>query len=104
MPKMMNSVMTNTTMLARKRTRSTFALSVAMATTTFAALLALAALAPAAGAQGSRKDDIVIGTTGHPVSGATVRVCQAGATGTPCSPLAALFTDATMTVPSANPF
>jgi hypothetical protein len=69
------------------------------------ALLAVAmlTLAPAAGAQGSRKDDIVLGTTGHPVANATVRVCQAGATGTPCTPLAALFTDATMTVASPNP-
>jgi len=67
-------------------------------------LLALAALAPAANAQGSRKDDIVFGTTGHPVSGATVRVCQAGATGAPCSPLATIYTDATLTTAAANPF
>ena len=42
--------------------------------------------------------------TGHPVSGATVRVCQPGATGTPCTPLATIYTDATLTVTSANPF
>ena len=50
----------------------------------FAAL----ATATAAHAQGSRKDDIVFGATGHPVAAATVRVCQATATGTPCAPLA----------------
>ena len=54
-------------------------------------------------AQGSRKDDIVLGPTGHPVPGATVTVCQATATGTPCSPLAIIYTDATLTVSAANP-
>jgi len=66
------------------------------------ALLSLAA-APLAHAQGSRKDDIVLGPTGHPVPGAIVTVCQATATGTPCSPLAAIFTDATLTVAAPNP-
>jgi hypothetical protein len=60
--------------------------------------------APLASAQGSRKDDIIFGPTGHPVSGATIRVCQPTATGTPCSPLATVYTDATLTVTSANPF
>ena len=59
---------------------------------------------PAIFAQGSRKDDIVFGPAGHPVAGATVRVCQGAATGTPCSPLATIYTDATLTVSSANPF
>src|SRR5271167_1093813 len=69
-----------------------------------ALLLALIALAaPVSHAQGSRKDDIVFGPSGHPVAGATVRVCQPTATGTPCSPLATLYTDATLTVPAANP-
>ena len=67
----------------------------------FALLLLL--FAPASQAQGSRKDDIVFGPDGHPVAGATVRVCQPTATGTPCSPLATLYTDATLTVPAANP-
>jgi hypothetical protein len=60
--------------------------------------------APAASAQGSRKDDIVFGPSGHPISGATVTVCQATATGTPCSPLATIYTDATLTVPALNSF
>jgi hypothetical protein len=71
----------------------------------FALLIATASLlAPALAAQGSRKDDIVFGPSGHPVAGATVTVCQATATGTPCSPLATIYTDATLTTPSANPF
>jgi len=75
---------------------------------TIAAFLACSAMllfaaAPAAHAQGSRKDDIVFGPSGHPVAGATVTVCQATATGTPCSPLATLYTDATLTTTSANP-
>ncbi len=72
-----------------------------------AGLLLLAAgaviLAPSAAAQGSRKDDIVLGPTGHPIPGATVTVCQAAATGTPCSPLATIYTDATLTVTATNP-
>jgi len=60
--------------------------------------------APTAHAQGSRKDDIVFGPTGHPIAGATVTVCQPTAIGTPCSPLATIYTDATLTVPAANPF
>ena len=57
-----------------------------------------------ASAQGSRKDDIVFGPSGHPIAGATITVCQATATGTPCSPLATIYTDATLTVPALNPF
>ena len=59
--------------------------------------------AVAAWGQGSRKDDIVLGPTGHPIPGATVRVCQSTATGTPCAPLATLYTDATLTTTAANP-
>src|SRR6202041_2982335 len=72
-----------------------------------AAMLGLAwaaCMASPAAAQGSRRDDIVFGPAGHPVAGATVRVCQSTATGTPCSPLATIYTDATLTVPAPNPF
>lgn len=55
-------------------------------------------------AQGSRKDDIVFGPSGHPFAGATVRVCQPIATGIPCSPLATIYTDATLTVAAPDPF
>jgi len=73
-----------------------FALSVLVATQAFVS-------GPAQG-QGSRKDDIVLTPSGHPVPGATILVCQAGATGTPCSPVATIYTDATLTVTTANPF
>ncbi len=73
-----------------------------------ASALALALIfcvpAPSAQAQGSRRDDIVFGPTGHPVANATVTVCAATATGTPCTPLATLYTDATLTTTAANPF
>lgn len=59
--------------------------------------------APVSHAQGSRKDDIVLGPSGHPVAGATVTVCQSTAIGTPCTPLATIYTDATLTVIAANP-
>jgi len=67
-----------------------------------AVLLSLVAAVTSYG-QGSRKDDIVFGPSGHPIAGATVRVCQATATGTPCTPLATLYTDATLTTTAPNP-
>ena len=70
---------------------------------TLAIALLVMGVAGNALAQGSRKDDIVLGPSGHPIAGATVRVCQATATGSPCSPLATLYTDATLTVTSPNP-
>src|SRR5579871_1030370 len=69
----------------------------------FGLLVATALGATNAAAQGSRKDDIVFGPAGHPVAAASVRVCAATATGTPCTPLANIYTDATLTVPAANP-
>src|ERR1700746_1610131 len=86
-----------------------------MKTFTHLAAIALAALtlatiaAPAARAQGSRKDDIVFGPPGHPGAGPTAPgpptpVGAPPAPGPPCSPLAAIYTDATLTVPAANPF
>jgi hypothetical protein len=63
----------------------------------------LLATVPGLRAQGSRKDDIVFGPEGRPLPGATVRVCQPSATGTPCSPLATIYTDATLTVTATNP-
>ena len=69
-----------------------------------AALVVCAVGAGAARGQGARKDDIAFGTNGRPIAGATVTICQSGATGSPCSPLAAIYTDATLTVPTANPF
>ena len=58
-------------------------------------------LTPAAQAQGSRHDGIVLGPRG-PVAGASVAVCQQpAAIGTqPCSPLATLYPNAALTIPS----
>jgi hypothetical protein len=61
-------------------------------------------LAGPAAAQGSRKDDIVFGPSGHPIAGATITVCQPTATGIPCTPLATIYTDATLTAAAPNPF
>jgi Pectate lyase superfamily protein len=70
--------------------------------TTVAGWLA-AASTPAFG-QGSRKDDRVLSTSGHMIPEATIRVCQSGASGTPCSPLATIYTDAALIVAAPNPF
>ena len=73
--------------------------------TIFALALMMGGLAsPQSSAQGSRRDDVVFGPTGHPIAGATITVCVATATGTPCAPLATLYTDATLTTTSPNPF
>jgi hypothetical protein len=72
--------------------------------TIFALALIMGGLAsPQVSAQGSRQDDIVFGPFGHPIAGATITVCQATATGSPCAPLATLCTDATLTTVSPNP-
>ncbi len=56
-------------------------------------------------AQGSRHDGVVQGEQGIPVAGATIVVCTqpANVTITPCTPLANLYTDTTLTTPAANP-
>lgn len=69
-----------------------------------AAVLVPLCVASSGWAQGSRKDDVVFGPQGRPAAGATITVCAASATGSPCSPLASLYTDATLTVSSPNPF
>jgi hypothetical protein len=94
---MMKSITADTTKGAHICMRSVFRMVIV-------AVALVVLLAPYASAQGSRKDDVVFGPSGHPVAGATVTVCQPSATGTPCSPLAAIYTDATLTVPAANPF
>lgn len=42
---------------------------------------------------------VVLVDTGRPANGASVRVCTAGSTGTPCTPTASLFTDPTLGTP-----
>ncbi|MGH9682166.1 MAG: hypothetical protein ACRD4S_00930 [Candidatus Acidiferrales bacterium] len=55
-------------------------------------------------AQGYHYQNIALGPLGHPVSTATITVCAAGATGTPCSPTTPIFSDAALSLPKQNPF
>ena len=55
----------------------------------------------------TRKDDIAITSIGSFLAGipnATIRVCQNGATGTPCTPLAQIWKDSGEVNPQTNPF
>jgi hypothetical protein len=65
--------------------------------------LLLIVFVPVGLGQGSRKDDIVLNRLGQPVAGASVTVCTSGATGTPCSPLASIFSDVALSQPLSNP-
>jgi hypothetical protein len=71
------------------------------------AALAFVLLAAAGGAlaQGARNDGIVFSAQGTPAAGAIVAVCTqpANTSTTPCSPLAILYTDPTLTVTAPNP-
>ena len=59
-------------------------------------------------AQGARHNDIALGRDGHIAPGASVAVCTSqgviGYGNSPCSPLATIYTDATLTTPALNPF
>lgn len=55
-------------------------------------------------AQGGIQNDIVLRADGKPAIGSTVRVCTEAAAGTPCSPLASIFTDKALTIAKTNPF
>jgi len=66
-------------------------------------IIAIAASAATAQAQGSRKDDIAFNAQGRPLAGATVRVCTSAAAGQPCTPLAQVYSDAALTQALANP-
>lgn len=56
-------------------------------------------------AHAQRYDNIVLGPKGQPIAGASVAVCTQPATitTTPCSPLATLYTDSTLSVTAPNP-
>ncbi len=90
-------------MIMKRNLTCTFGRRLAIA----AALLALAFVAaPRPGrAQGSRRDDIVIGPRGTPLGGASVAICTQPAVTTtaPCSPLATLYSNAALTQALANP-
>lgn len=59
-------------------------------------------------AQGARHNDIALGRDGHIAPGASVAVCTSqgviGYANSPCSPLATIYTDATLATTAANPF
>jgi hypothetical protein len=76
----------------------------AIGLTALGATLCIATAATAA-AQGSRKDDVVFGPTGRPMAGASVAICTepATTTTTPCSTLAALYSNSALTQSIANP-
>ncbi len=90
-------------MIMKRNLTCTFGRRLAIA----AALFALAfVVAPSrVHAQGSRKDDIVIGPRGTPLGGASVAICTQPAvtTTTPCSPLATLYSNSALTQALANP-
>lgn len=66
-------------------------------------LVLVALIAPVlSSAQGIRYQNTVFIAGGFPF--ATIRVCTEPATGTPCSPLASVFSDPGLTVPLSQPF
>jgi hypothetical protein len=67
-----------------------------------AGLLILAASA-IAGAQGVRYDGVATLDTGRPAQGIGIRVCSSGSTGTPCTPLASIFSDSGLSVAITQP-
>jgi hypothetical protein len=73
--------------------------------TALLAALSFIVAAPRVRAQGTRYDGVVQGEQGIPASGATIVVCTqpANVVSTPCTPLANLFTDTTLSTPAPNP-
>src|SRR5260370_29750601 len=67
------------------------------------AIVVFSACVESAQAQGSRKDDIVFNAQGKPLAGSGVRVCTSSASGQPCTPLAAIYSDPGLTQALANP-
>lgn len=66
-------------------------------------LLLFFLLATSVAAQGSRHDGFVITTSGRPVAGASIRVCNYGSVGFPCPSLSLLYSDILLSVPLSNP-
>jgi len=54
-------------------------------------------------AQGTHFRDNVTNKAGNPVAGAGVRICVSGSTGTPCTPLASIYSDSGLTSPITQP-
>jgi hypothetical protein len=71
----------------------------------FAILIFVLIVAPlSVHGQGYVHRDIVLNTTGTPLPGVNVRVCTEPASGTPCTPLASIYSDPGLSTPMANPF
>src|SRR5581483_1409312 len=69
----------------------------------FCTCLVLLTVAVLAFGQGSKREDAALaGST--PIAYPQVRVCSEAATGTPCAPLATIYTDKTLTTAKPNPF
>lgn len=66
-------------------------------------LLILFSAIPALG-QGVRYDSIAFAQGGKPLSGATITVCTSAGVGTPCTPLASIYTNQALTTTQSNPF
>jgi hypothetical protein len=66
-------------------------------------LIAVLLLSACAFAQGGVSSNAALKSTGQPAGGATVRVCASTATGTPCSPLASIYSDSALSISKANP-
>jgi hypothetical protein len=70
---------------------------------TLAFSVVFAAVASAQGPVAFRYNGIVIQLNGRPAAGAQVRVCQQGAAGVPCTPLATIYADGSGTTQMPNP-
>lgn len=49
-------------------------------------------------------NDVALGADGRPKGGASIRVCASTATGTPCAPLATVYSDIGLSIPKSQPF
>jgi hypothetical protein len=61
-------------------------------------------LATSAFAAGVRYDNQAVNFRGLPAAGANIRICAAGATGTPCNPLVTIYSDHGLLSSKSNPF
>lgn len=61
-------------------------------------------LAVSSRGQGGNYSSQVFGPTGSPRGGVTITVCTSAGTGVPCTPLATIYTDSTLTTQAQNPF
>jgi hypothetical protein len=67
------------------------------------AILAALCLTPGLWSQGGSQSNAVLRSTAG-ASGASIRICTFAASGTPCSPTQAIFSDRLLTVSKSNPF